>query len=542
MDTTPPPSASDEDQPADPRSQRYLRTFRSTSIQASSTNLSWGERLLPLIFVAMETCWVAAILIGLASAHFFGSSEPLIALWAPFLLMAGVILLASYLERYDEHTAAAPQASPPTPGKRQPLPHGARLFFGLLTIASLLVIWGSIYASTFALFDPRWLLALLNDALLLAPNAFHILLVLMLCAYFCWRGLSLTRRSIEPQNVLNGLRLGMVVIIIMIFVQAGAGGTYGGILLLLLIPLFLSCALLAHTLAKTIFVRRMHPNGLQGSVVAQERALLAVVGSICVLISLLGFVLGTFTSAETLVQVQRFLVPIGLLYDWLVNVVVTLLLFITAPIFWLLSFIHPVPQQLHLQSTSSLRGRFVPGPPPPALIITATAVRVLLPILVVVGICSLIVLLLRQRRTVLRRRGGSDLHESLWSWQLFLAQFKAVLLALWQRIFRRKQPTEQALNSSEETLSGEPMARSIREIYRALLRWSASRGYPRKKNETPYEFQHRLAERLPTLESELGTLTDAYASVRYGESVPDEAEVAQVQTQWRSLQQKTPNT
>ena len=71
-----------------------------------------------------------------------------------------------------------------------------------------------------------------------------------------------------------------------------------------------------------------------------------------------------------------------------------------------------------------------------------------------------------------------------------------------------------------------------------MLRWAADRGYPREKNETPYELRLRLHAPLPLTEPELGTMTDAYTAIRYGRAVPNEAEVAHVQQVWSQLRQK----
>jgi hypothetical protein len=63
-------------------------------------------------------------------------------------------------------------------------------------------------------------------------------------------------------------------------------------------------------------------------------------------------------------------------------------------------------------------------------------------------------------------------------------------------------------------------------------------GYPRSKNETPYEFQQRLDEKTPLAEPQLVVVTDAYTATRYGGKVPDDAEVTQVRQQWTALEQK----
>src|SRR5215471_20776266 len=58
---------------------------------------SIGELLPPYLLGAMQACWIAAILIGLASAGLFASSSALIPLWAPFILILGSLFLFHYL-------------------------------------------------------------------------------------------------------------------------------------------------------------------------------------------------------------------------------------------------------------------------------------------------------------------------------------------------------------------------------------------------------------------------------------------------------------
>src|SRR5258708_19772870 len=70
---------------------------------------SLGEFLLPVLLGIMESCWLAAILIGLASIGLFSSSEPLMPLWAPFLLIVGSILLFYFAGLpTPKHTSSAP--------------------------------------------------------------------------------------------------------------------------------------------------------------------------------------------------------------------------------------------------------------------------------------------------------------------------------------------------------------------------------------------------------------------------------------------------
>ncbi len=164
-----------------------------------------------------------------------------------------------------------------------------------------------------------------------------------------------------------------------------------------------------------------------------------------------------------------------------------------------------------------------------------TVLKIILPLLCIMIVVALIWWALRRKRVVLVRR-EEDIHESLWSWSLLWTQLKAFLRGLWLRCFPPRPVGEEAPDDGEE-LRGEPAVRSIREIYRALLKWAADRGYPRKKDETPDEFTVRLKQHLPMGEPELNIVTQAYTAIRYGQVIPAEAEVAHVQRVWLELQQ-----
>ncbi len=334
------------------------------------------------------------------------------------------------------------------------------------------------------------------------------------------------------------LRIGVGIFVLVIIVRSGAGDQfYGELSLLFLLPCFIAFALIAHALARAIFVRQMHPVGLLSNVAVQEGAVLIVVGAISAILLLLALLLGSFASPAFLTQVHQALAPVGLLYNWLVSILAQVTVFLLTPLFWLFSLLphsQALPQP-HVTSPTQ-PGKQPPVGTPAAVMITIAVLKVALPLLVIAALCFLVWRLLRRRRVVLRRR-DQDLHESIWSWQLFWTQLAGLLHALWLRLFARKKPAELELPTAV-AIQGEPTARTIREIYRALLTWSANRGYPRKKDETPHEFQQRLHKGLSQSEPELGSITDAYTLVRYGENVPEENEVAQVQREWMTLQQK----
>ena len=80
------------------RHRKHVLALRTTDVREAPTI---GEIALPYLFAAMETCWIDAIFIGLASLDLFQSHEPLMPLWAPFLLIIGSQWLLSRMERRD---------------------------------------------------------------------------------------------------------------------------------------------------------------------------------------------------------------------------------------------------------------------------------------------------------------------------------------------------------------------------------------------------------------------------------------------------------
>ncbi len=513
----------------DAQADSELQTLFSPTVSRSS---GWGELLLPYLVAAMETCWVDAVLILLVSVKLF--RNPPVPLWAPFVLIAGSFWLLSRLERRETQRA---QKKKDEEGDRKTT-SGSSLFLLCETLLVLFVLWSSLYTSWLPI-DPRWLLALFNDVFALSANAYSMFVLVALSVYFCWRGIRLTRHVVEPGGVFWTLRLGMGVIIVAIIAHNASGaGFLNELFLLCLVPIFLFCSLTAHALAKAVFVRRYHPPGLQGSIDAQERALLSTLSAIGLVILLLALGIGIFASPSFLAGVQQALEPVGRAYDWLVGIIAYGITFLLYPIIWLLSLLHFQSTTVQVRSLQSLFSRRTAGPQSsdPIIVFVVPVLKVLLPLLFVCLMLWLMVRFLRRRQVrIVRREPQQDLHESLWSWKLFLGQIRVFFLALWQHFFP-PQGREQVPGKDEA--NGEPTARTLREIYRALLRWAATRGYARQKDETPYEFRERLGPQLSQGEPELGRLTELYVTQRYGDALPTATEEASAQADWASLQHK----
>jgi len=511
------------------------------AVPQDRTISSIGEFLLPTLLGTMEALLIAAVLIGLAGTGLFGSFEPLLPLWAPFVLIVGSIWLFYYFERRGTKKGASSQNEIAKIG----IPDTS-LFILLVGALSLFFVWLHIYAHTAFIFDPRWFLALLNDILLLNIHFYEVVSIIGLSFLLGWRGIRLLNREIEPSNVFHTLWLGLGIltaVIILRTAQERAGVVFHDtIILLLLIPFFLFFSLATHALARVVFIRHSHFTGLQGSVVAQERAIVVVIASLGLILLLVALLVSSTVNPSF----WQTLAPVGAAlaraYNWLVDVFATLAGLIAAPIFWLFDLVGRLfpAKATHINPPQSKLSKPNVSPPHPVPFAATvlTVIQFLLPIVLLSLIFILIWWTLRRRRARRRaKRQDQDIHESLWSWSLFWRQFKAFIGALFGRFFARHATIEDSAAVPEE-IKGETAARSIREIYRALLKKAASHGYSRKKFETPYEFQQRLDEKVPLAEPQLEVITEAYTLTRYGGDAPDEAQLELVRSTWAELDQK----
>jgi len=509
-----------------------------------------GKLLIPFLFAAMEACWIGAIFIGLATLGLFQTHSPLMPLWVPFLVIAG----SQWLYNRLVLRAAQGQSIEPEGNATEEVVDFsiARWFAPLLIIVTLFTIWLSIYVPAYFVLDPRWILAMLSDILSLNVQAYHAISIIAICAYFCWRGIRLSGREYEPSQIFATLRLGIGVILAVIVIRAASesGGVAlpNEVTLLLLIPIFLFLGLSAHALARINFVRGSHQLDTETSINAQERSVLFVISSLGAVLLVAAWIADTIGNPALLAQTFQIFQWVGNVYNWLIAAFGVLAVIVTAPLFWLLTWYESLfpPNLPPVSSNSSKNGRTGLtnpahlSPMPPFII---PVVRVLIPILLLLVAFFLLRWVLRRRRRIrikLRKR-MVEIHESVWSWQLFLAQLRALLLALWHRFFPMRTVAEEAETLLDDRKAA-PAVRTIREMYRAMLKRAAGRGYSRLRIETPYEFQQRLDGRTPLASSHIAPITDVYTAIRYGDIIPDEAQVAHIRREWSALEQQWSNT
>jgi len=90
-----------------------------------------------------------------------------------------------------------------------------------------------------------------------------------------------------------------------------------------------------------------------------------------------------------------------------------------------------------------------------------------------------------------------------------------------------------------------PPVTSVRLIYRRLLRWAGTRGYPRHVSQTPQEYCRALTRFLPETGEELNFITKQYIMVRYGGLPPTEDTIDKLSQAWHRIKKnrlKKPST
>jgi hypothetical protein len=521
-----------------PQLQRLLQ--RSEQIEGAR---SLGEALVPFFLALVEACWFEGILLGLAGLDFLQTRTALLPFWGPPLLLCvslWLFLRVLYREAALSETATTDQREQ---GTRPPAGFG--LLLSTLALLALVLIWLHIYAVSNFLLDPRWLLAFANDLLSLNAHFYQALAIVAMTVYFCWRGSRLAQTAIEPGHVWRQMWAGLAILLAVILVRAGLGRTSDNvdtIVLVLLPPAFLYFALSAHALARISFVRRSHPFGLEGNIVAQERAVLSIIGGVGLVLFVVTLLGGALFSAAFFNSLHPAWQAFAAIYDWLTRLISLVLSWIALPIFWLITWLASLLPRQHDKPAlpTSNAGKLSPlaplSPVSPGLVLVS---RILLPLLIVFILILVLFFIARRRKQlrIRRNRASGDVHESVWSWSLFWLQLKAFLATL----FRRKQASGENAADARDTdeASATPAARTIRELYRALLQKATSLGYVRRRHETPREFQQRLDELHPTNnEPQLGLITEAYSFTRYGGNAPDAFDLARAQRAWDELRQK----
>lgn len=482
-----------------------------TIIQTTAAT-SLGELLTPFLLLIGEVCVGFAVLLNLAiTVGFAGEANPLVPFWGLLLIMLIFYVLARFFHR-------RPQAW---------LRHGVEpLSWLLLSVGfALFFVWENNYAQNIPFFSPDWLIALLHTFIPVSTTstqfeldaiqvniipAIQTVVLALLAGIYCWRGYRLKNKQLTSSEIDSLFTWGSCVLVLTVVIFIVRFTAHATILSpqipAWLCSAFFVCVLTARSLAHASYLRRFHRAGLWGSAVSQERIIWIVMGGLALGAILLAIFLGSATAPATTVRAH-----------------------------------HP----------KGSPGKIIKLPHPKGQPVPTNWLFVLLAVLVIVAIIAYLFwrryrklqnMSVQQKNKAKQAKDTDELHETLFNWHLFLAQIKSLFISMLMNLnpFRRKQRGRTEQSAIDDILLAEPATRSIRQIYRALLKRAANIGQPRAMDETPYEFRQRLHAGGALSGPELELITEAYVLARYSGNQPGENDVSRVKTHWETLKTKWP--
>ena len=233
----------------------------------------------------------------------------------------------------------------------------------------------------------------------------------------------------------------------------------------------------------------------------------------------LGVLIGS-NVAPALNRFMHFLVQVSLLL-W------RLLLWIA---YWLMVFLDWLSKLFPARTPQEFHYRNMPPKPPPKVLTPDWDIAPIQlsawPFYVLIGLATALLLLVFLRMLLRRPKVESaefidEERHSVWSWQLFRSQMRALFDRLLGRL--RLETLQASRRRPAAERAAEPYLVDIRQIYRRLLLWAIQRGHPRGPATTPQELLRELSAATPQAAQPLTFITTTYESARYGESqIPDQ--------------------
>ena len=349
----------------------------------------------------------------------------------------------------------------------------------------------------------------------LPPELLAILVVLVTW----WRGIAVSRKEADIQQIWFLFRLGIVLLVVYFGISLfGQRPDMTG-----LIFAFFFTGLMSIALARILELGGIHQSTLgskqwvgvlAGSILGNLA--LALLASLLFSRQVIRTVMGWFRPLVRLVQ--------NVLW-YLLSAVVYLL---WPLIMWALEWVRRIsPGDLGFLASPLMSPLADPSELAETEQVAAwmPVCRTISVLLIVLG--GLFLVTLAVRRLAAQRAGGSqDERESLWSGQDFATDLKNAL----------QRTLDQLRNLGQLGDRKQRSAATIRKLYASMIDLAEEAGYPRDPAETPYEHQPVLYRAFPGGREAVDAITEAYVHVHYGE-VPDSAEeMEQLRRYWRDLQ------
>ncbi|MBU3918087.1 DUF4129 domain-containing protein, partial [bacterium] len=117
----------------------------------------------------------------------------------------------------------------------------------------------------------------------------------------------------------------------------------------------------------------------------------------------------------------------------------------------------------------------------------------------------------------------------------FWADILKLIKAIFNKMVTFVEIVKRLLGLTTKLKMVSPATKSIRHIYRDLLKWAAAAGCHRDTSQTPYEFLHVLAQRYPEGRTGFSIITTSYVNTRYGHHQLSRNQLDELKKQWRHL-------
>ena len=455
---------------------------------------NWSEKVLYSIVILTESCWLAALMLFLNELITEGRRITIISIWLAYPF---AFIFNRFLQRV---------------GFKRPVYFIVNIT--ALILGTLLVLRIQLYAG-YGVLDITWLSALNYQMRQLFYEFRPELLIILGNCIFFWRGWSLSKEKATFFLLSRYFQFGFMMLLLVLFISHVVDISLPNIALL--IVLFSSLVLFGFGLFRSAKNTNEQDNFINSS----SQFLLIVVA----LIVSLGLIIGSFIAPDLLNLILNILKWVGTkiaaLVIFLVNLFPSDMTSNIAPPGETLS---PSPREEVIDLWSVFRLS-------PNVRIIGQRIFVSL---FVVGLLIAIYRIFIDIWHWIRRHdtasvtvesiSGNLLTDLLNSLLQLLRYLLHILLYPW-KILRKSATVEQhhELNS-------------VRQIYRNILRWGASGGYPRHTSETPYEYLVTMKGILPASEHDiLSQITDAYILARYGHKLEQFELLQEIKERWKTL-------
>jgi hypothetical protein len=374
-------------------------------------------------------------------------------------------------------------------------------------------------------FDAQWVISCLRSIFQLqnALNAEQITLISSIVLWWCGRRLSLIQ--IESRTVLSEFQFSMAIFLIILFIESQWDGQT-----LRLVPV-----ILAFFLFSLFGMAAAHGQDARGWVTSIYRNhWLGFLVFYVVLIMAAGLFLGAVIKPDLL---KIMVSSLKTAWEWVANIISELIAFLInlfpgfdqgalPPV-----VSKPIPE---MEPSAFVKLFRIPESVRKVSGFVMACIWIALILLALWRVSTQIFEWLRQR---LANGEGAEVEPISGAFREDLIRlFKAVikLFSKWMGLLG--WPFGRAVG--RRNLS--PEAGTVREVYRQMLLWAASRGCPRDPSQTPHEYLKRLLKWLPEGKGELGFLTDHYVNARYGPSVPTRDGLERMMAGWKKLRRCRP--